>query len=328
MSVQEGMDVERVRQIAGDLQRNGEALTNIGAQGRGQLSVLSRAWEGPDIEKFSGSWGAAEKSLAAASQTIQAMGKGLQQQATDQHQSSQASGSILGGGRAGLGGSGAPTLSGTSTTSPNIIDHLSTVVGRLGALGGVNDIVKALNGGRGLGALLSQVPALTKPLLSPGARLGLFMQAQLTHPLFGKGAAALFGSSRLAPLFNGSVLQGLKGFGKLLGPLGAFVGGYDLAAGIMKGDWSQAISGGLGIASVAAPLLIASGPAGWAVGGALAIGSFVAAQWGDEIADGAKAAWNWTGDRLADAGGAVTDFAEDAGSVLSSGAKKLGGLFS
>ena len=49
---------------------------------------------------------------------------------------------------------------------------------------------------------------------------------------------------------------------------------------------------------------------------------------GDDIADGAKAAWNWAGDRLSDIGDGAKSLVEDAGSVLSSGAKKLGGLFS
>lgn len=330
MTVREGMDVERVRQIASQLQQSSERLTGIGAQGRGQLSVLSGAWSGSDLDAFTSSWSGAEKVLHGASQSLQALGKELDAQAGDQDRSSSGSGSILGGGPGrpgGPGGTGAP--GGPGGLEIPFLENLSTWVGRVGALDGTNDIIKALRGGHALGSLLAKIPALSAPVLSAGTRLGLYMQSHLVHPLFGKGAAALFGSSRLAPLFNSTRLAALtKGFGRLLGPLSVGVGAYDLVAGISEGDWSQAISGGLGIASVAAPLLIASGPVGWAVAGGLAVGSFVVSQWGDDIADGAKAAWNWTGDRLSDIGDGAKNLVEDAGSVLSSGAKKLGGLFS
>lgn len=333
MTVREGMDVERVRQIASQLQQSSERLTGIGAQGRGQLSVLSGAWSGSDLDAFITSWSGAEKVLHGASQSLQALGKELDAQAGDQDRSSSGSGSVLGGGPGTPGGSGGPGGPGRpgGPGGPEIpfLENLSTWVGRVGALDGTNDIIKALNGGRAMGSLLSKIPALSAPVLAAGTRLGLYMQSELLHPLFGKGAASLFGSSRLAPLFNSSRLAALsKGFGRVLGPLSVGVGIYDLGAGISEGDWSQAISGGLGIASVAAPLLIASGPVGWAVAGGLAVGSFVVSQWGDDIADGAKAAWDWTGDRLSDIGDGAKSLVEDAGSVLSSGAKKLGGLFS
>lgn len=192
-----------------------------------------------------------------------------------------------------------------------------------------DDIVKHFNKGRGLSSLLAKIPGMSRPVLSAGARLGLFMQAQLAHPQLGKAAASLFGNSKMAGLFNASRVGALaKGFGRALGPLAVGIGGYDLVTGIREGDVSQAISGGMGIAAVAAPLLIASGPVGWAVGAGLAVGSFVVSQWGDDIADGAKAAADWTGDRLSDLGDSAENLMDDAGSVLSSGAKKLGGLFS
>ena len=336
MSVHEGMDVARVRQIASQLQRSSENLVNIGTQGRGQLSVLSGAWSGPDLDGFTGSWRGAEQTLAGASQTLQALGQELAVQAGDQEEGSSGAGSVLGGtpGTHGMPGGGpGPASTGGSATFQHpwtpFLDGLSSMTGRVGALDGANDIIRALNGGRGAGSLLSKIPALSRPVLSPGARLGLYMQAELTHPLFGKGAASLLGSSRLAPLFNSSRLTALsKGFSRVLGPLAVGVGIYDVGAGISEGDWSQVISGGLGVASVAVPLLMASGPAGWAVAGGLALGSFVVSEWGDDIADGAKEAWDWTGDRLSDLGDSATNLAEGAGSVLSGGAKKLKGLFS
>lgn len=333
MSVQQGMDVSRVRQIAEQLARSGESLASIGTTGRAQLAALGGAWEGPDLEKFDGAWGGAEKSLADASASIQSMSKQLGEQAGQQDEASSGSGSVLAGGGSGgsadPGGPGGPGTRGAGEAQPSFLDKVSSVVGAIGALDGANDIVKALNGGKGLGALLARVPSLAGPVLSPGTRLGLYMQAQLAHPQLGRGAAALFGNERLASLFNSSKAGALvKGFGRVMGPLAVGVGGYDLIAGIADGDWSQAISGGMGLASVAAPLLLGAGPVGWAVAGGLAIGSFVVSQWGDDIADGAKKAWNWTGDRLSDLGEGAKNFAEDAGSVLSSGADAVKGLFS
>lgn len=336
MPVREGMDVARVREIASQLQQSSETLANIGTQGRGQLSVLTGAWSGADLEQFSRSWAGAEKVLVTAGQTIQSLSKQLQAQAGEQEVGSSGSGSVLSGpppgGPGGPGGPGMPGGPGVPDFEhPWIpyLDGVSTVTGAVGALDGINDITKAINGGRGAGALLSKIPAMTAPVLSPGARLGLFMHAQLTHPLFGKGAASLLGNPRMASLFDSSRVAALsKGFGRVMGPLALGVGIYDLAAGISEGDWSQAISGGMGLASLAAPLLIASGPVGWAVAGGLAVGSFVVSQWGDDIAAGAKKAWDWTGDRLSDVGSGVKNVAKEAGSVLSSGAKKLKGLFS
>ncbi|HCE60947.1 DUF4646 domain-containing protein [Janibacter terrae] len=329
MSVTEGMDAARIHLIAGRLQRSSEQLGELGTRGRGQLSVLHGAWAGPDLEDFGREWGAAERSLQAAGQTLSMLSTRLRAEAGEQDDTSSSTGSVLGGGGLptgpGPGGPGGPS----GPEGVPWLENLSTWVGRVGALDGVNDIIRALNAGRGLGALLSGIPALTRPILSPAARLGLYLQAELTHPLFGRGAAALFGSSRLAPLFNSSRLAALsRGFGRLLGPLSVGVGAYDLVQGVREGDWSQAISGGLGIASVAAPLLIASGPVGWAVAGGLAIGSFVVSQWGDDIAAGAQQAWDWTGDRLSDIGDSAQSFVEDAGSVLSSGLNTIGGLFS
>ena len=94
-------------------------------------------------------------------------------------------------------------------------------------------------------------------------------------------------------------------------------------------DPSRVVSGGLGIASVAVPVLLGlSGPVGWGVAGGLAVGSFVAAQWGDEIGAGAKKAWDWTGDRLADLGDSAQSVAEDVGSVLTDPIGSIKGLFS
>lgn len=116
------MDVERVRQIADQLRESGEALTTLGATGRAQLSVLSGAWEGSDLDTFHGSWGGAEKSLAAASSSIQTLGKQLGEQAGEQDEASAGAGSVLSGGGKLTGGAklaepdhGIPFLENAST---------------------------------------------------------------------------------------------------------------------------------------------------------------------------------------------------------------------
>ncbi|APH01752.1 MULTISPECIES: hypothetical protein [Janibacter] len=335
MSVQEGMDVERVRQIASDLLRNGETLSNIGSQGRGQLSVLSGAWEGPDLESFSGSWGGAEKSLAAASQTVQALGKGLQQQASDQDQASQGGGGAPGGGGqpGGPGGSGAPGGGGGDDGF------------------GFDDLAALGPLGSGIAALVTKGPRLLAALTGNTFKMyqALMPEARLQSML---GATA----SQMDDLFRGTIpakisskLGGLlratgPTLGKVLGPLGVITGGIDLVQGIREGDYLRAAGGGLGALSgglaTAAAFGVALGPVGigvMAVAGIAAAGIAIYQNWdaisgalsdaGGAIVDGAKA----VGGAIADGAGAVADgakaVADGVGSVLSDPVGAIGGLF-
>ena len=50
MSLAEGMDVARVRQIADSLGRNGEQLREVRGVGTASMSVLAVTWEGADVE--------------------------------------------------------------------------------------------------------------------------------------------------------------------------------------------------------------------------------------------------------------------------------------
>lgn len=102
MTVQEGMDSARIRQIAGQLEGEVNRLGDILGKGNSSASVLQSNWGGDDGQALLVRWrDEAAKQIGAASESLRGAAKQLTQQAEQQDQ---ASGEGGGGGPGGPGG--------------------------------------------------------------------------------------------------------------------------------------------------------------------------------------------------------------------------------
>ena len=307
MSVQQGMDLA-----------SGDRIASVGQTGRSQLSVLSGAWEGTDVEQFEGSWSTAEQTLSDASTRIRSFSQQLSQQAEQQAEASD-------GGAGGPGGPGGDTR-GSGDGRP----------GQVGAGDdgfGWDDLAALCPLGSGLTALITKGPRLLAALTNNQFKMyqALMPEGRLAR-LLGAGA------DTMDDLFRGTIpakinarLGGLlrtvgPTLGKVLGPLGVVTGGIDLVQGIREGDYLRAAGGGLGALSgglaTAAAFGVALGPVGIGVmaGAGLAAAGIAIYQNWDSISGA-----------ISDAGSAIANgaqkVADGVGSVLSDPVGAIGGLF-
>ena len=89
MSVQHGMDSGRVRQIAGQLRGEVQALTNVLGEGNASAERLREHWLGDDGQELVVRWTSdAAKQIGAATETLRALATGLERQAEDQDEAS------------------------------------------------------------------------------------------------------------------------------------------------------------------------------------------------------------------------------------------------
>lgn len=84
MSVSEGMDVERVRSIAGQLGASGERLRTVRGEGSASMTILDSAWAGADRGGFSNGWTSSAGSLEVAAAALQHLQRELLRQAEEQ----------------------------------------------------------------------------------------------------------------------------------------------------------------------------------------------------------------------------------------------------
>ncbi|MHA7126142.1 C2 family cysteine protease [Janibacter indicus] len=89
MTVSEGMDTGRVREIATRLRDQGERLVDVSARGRTSLGVIEEAWSGADFLTFSNGWSGAEQATQAAADRVRDFAQLLDRQAADQDAGSQ-----------------------------------------------------------------------------------------------------------------------------------------------------------------------------------------------------------------------------------------------
>lgn len=110
MTVQQGMDSARVRQVAGDLETQVNKINDILASGRASADVLQANWGGDDGQQLLVRWRTdAAKQLGAAGEMLRDRARELRRQADDQDSSSGEGGGGSGnGGPGGPGGSGSP----------------------------------------------------------------------------------------------------------------------------------------------------------------------------------------------------------------------------
>ena len=89
MTVSEGMDPARVREIAGVLRGTGRELVRIGQSGAASLHVLGDSWSGPDLQFYASSWDEARRSLETAADMLTRVGDDLVGQADAQDRASE-----------------------------------------------------------------------------------------------------------------------------------------------------------------------------------------------------------------------------------------------
>lgn len=92
MTVQQGMDTARARQIADGLRVQGNALSALGPQGSAMMQVLDQVWNGPDTEHFAREWNSARPQIDQAGTSLTDMANELARQAEEQDLASEGSG--------------------------------------------------------------------------------------------------------------------------------------------------------------------------------------------------------------------------------------------
>ena len=73
MTLTDGMDVARMRQIAEQLVLQSKQLTGVAQDGSASMSRLVEAWQGPDTEFFSQGWTQAGRQCDAFDHLAQAI---------------------------------------------------------------------------------------------------------------------------------------------------------------------------------------------------------------------------------------------------------------
>lgn len=112
VTVSEGMDAARVREIAGHLHREAHRLTTVSTQGTAQMGVLQEAWSGMDSQGFGQDWLTAERDVHSCSTHLAGYADALTRQTEQQGEASAGAGTGTGGsgamrpGDGGEGGSG------------------------------------------------------------------------------------------------------------------------------------------------------------------------------------------------------------------------------
>lgn len=349
MAVDSGMDVERMRSIAQQLMAQGDRVASVASSGRGQLTTLGQAWQGPDVDSFTSRWDGAEKAAHHASDALRTYGRQMLAQAADQERTSGSGGGPGGGpggpgGRGSTGGPGGP--GGPVSPLEQLKDLLSgDVKSALNALkkgfqsaGALLGLARYLKGG---GSWLQQFSFLSKYLGKDEAIRALGRIGPMT--LKEAKAAGLAGwISRLGRF--GPMIRTAGGLlGKVAGPVGAIFGGLDIYNGIKDGDWLTVAKGGAGLVSGVAVTALAFGGAALAgtaaapfVLGAAVVGGAIWAgieiwQNREAIWDGMKSAGGWVADRAGEAWDGAKDLggkAKDAaGSVLGGIKDGLGSVF-
>lgn len=349
MSLDSGMDVERVRSIAQQLLAQGAKIGDVASTGRGQLGVLDGAWKGSDVEDFSGRWGGAEKAAHEASQGLRSYAELLIRQADDQQQASDGVGGASGTGT----GTGAPQEGGglwDTITDAKFWGGMGAKAWTLLTKPGVvlaalkhGSLLRALNTANTLEDWMKASWAFNRNAYSflkgviPGSsimqRLGVPAQYLDDIARSSRLGAAM---SKL-PWAKGASLAG-NALSKVLGPVGIVTGGLDIWNGIKDGDYLKAFGGAAGLTSGALTTAvafgaIAGGPVtlGIAAGAAVISAGIAIYQNWDAISQGVSDAWNATTDFVSDKWNdftsGVSDFADSVGSVLSDPVGAFTGLF-
>lgn len=80
----DGMDVERIREVAGQLQQQAGKIGEVQSNGTAQQGTLAENWLGQDSETFGEAWQNAAKALQQAADAMTAYAKAAMDQAEQQ----------------------------------------------------------------------------------------------------------------------------------------------------------------------------------------------------------------------------------------------------
>lgn len=106
MTLTDGMNVARVRQVGAQLRATEQRLDEVCRTGRAGLATLDEAWQGPDLASFGDRWSAAERVVHAAADQMRAYADELERQADAQDSASDSPGGRGPGGPGGPAGPG------------------------------------------------------------------------------------------------------------------------------------------------------------------------------------------------------------------------------
>lgn len=84
MSLQQGLDPQKIMAIAQHLTSQGDNLEHVQQSGTTMMMVLADSWAGPDIDVFHSSWQHAVPQIEAMSASLRAAAKTLHHQAQEQ----------------------------------------------------------------------------------------------------------------------------------------------------------------------------------------------------------------------------------------------------
>lgn len=84
----DGMDIGRIREVAGNLKTESGRIDEVNQSGTTQVGTLGENWLGPDSEQFTQSWQDASRALQSASSSLQNYSAQAEQQADQQEKAS------------------------------------------------------------------------------------------------------------------------------------------------------------------------------------------------------------------------------------------------
>ncbi|CAM4208002.1 WXG100 family type VII secretion target [Janibacter anophelis] len=88
MALNEGMDTDKVRDVASQLTTQSGKIGEVVQNGTSQAGTLAENWLGTDSEQFADAWQNAAKALQSAQDSLDAYAKAAVQQADDQDRGS------------------------------------------------------------------------------------------------------------------------------------------------------------------------------------------------------------------------------------------------
>ncbi|WP_157074870.1 PGAP1-like alpha/beta domain-containing protein [Janibacter limosus] len=98
MSLSEGMDLARVREVAGQIRTSAQTAGDVRQQGDGQLAILREAWSGTDLEQFDKGWTSQSPALERMAEALRRAADDLLGQAEQQESASGGAGTPGNGG--------------------------------------------------------------------------------------------------------------------------------------------------------------------------------------------------------------------------------------
>lgn len=94
MTLQHGMDTERVTQIAGQLRQKANQMRNITSNVTRHVQGLQNNWKGRDAETFANNWHTKQRQLDDFARAIEAMAQRADQQVSEQNNVSNSGGTF------------------------------------------------------------------------------------------------------------------------------------------------------------------------------------------------------------------------------------------